>query len=114
MPSDRENILNLVFGIISIPLGTNLKKTINCCEGFHNSLYSFFNFNYPNIWKLFDWLEMDIKMEFLLLGNLNGIDFKVIKKSKYERINTFGASEDEKYFDKNNKLKYLRQLAYIQ
>ena len=88
-------------------------RTTNSAEGSHNALRSLLTCSHPTVWKLFDSLRKDIAIQRKVVDDETTGQSKT-KKKTYEVLNARVRAAAHEYHNRNDKLKYLRQLAVLQ
>ncbi len=88
-------------------------KTTNTCEGWHNALKSLYMSSHPSMWTMLRGLQKDAAIQKLVLTQHDTAQ-QDAPKAKYKRIAARLQSMVQEYHNTNDKMKYLRSIAYIQ
>jgi len=96
--------------------GAGSPRTINCCEGWHNSMNSHFLCQHPSIWSLLKALKEDMDLSRLLLVHAqtgvlenNNKKYEIISQRVSDTVNEYAD-----YVARGETLRYLRRLAALQ
>ena len=89
---------------------TDIPRTNNSLEGFHNAFQSSILNTHPNLWKLLKALRKEESLAATRVLHRDKGDSKTSKK-KYTTLNT-RLTTLVKNYDGQNKLQYLRSIAY--
>ena len=87
-------------------------KTTNCTEGWHNALHALFQSSHPGVWKLFDGLRKDIAIQKLVIVKSDTAG-EERPKLQYTKLAERLQSKVEMYHQEEDKMKYLRSIAYM-
>ena len=87
-------------------------KTTNCAEGWHSSLRAIFLSSHSSIWNMIRGLKKDMAIQRLIVLNAE-VENNDRPKMKYKNLAVGLSEKVAKYIDEQDKLKYLRAVAFI-
>ncbi len=88
------------------------QKTTNCAEGLHISLRANFLSSHPSIWNMVRGLKKDMAIQRLIVLNAE-VEHNDRPKMKYKNLAVRLSEKVAKYEDEQDKLIYLRGVAFI-
>ena len=88
------------------------QKTTNCTEGWHNALHGLFLASHPGVWKMLNGIRKDMAIQrFIVLKNDTADGDR--PKLQYQKLAERLQAKVQTYNTEENKLKYLRSIAYM-
>lgn len=92
--------------------GSDIPRTTNAVEGYHNGLNSLFLSKHPTLWKLLSGLQLDMALHLKTLADAD-VENNPARRHKYKILTERLAAKVATYATSPDKLAYLRAVANL-